>query len=46
MLYEKLTKKEMIIRLYKAGLRQIDISRQLKINTNYVWKVVHESGLK
>jgi transcriptional regulator len=42
MLYEKMTKKEKILRLHKAGLRQIDIARELKTNTNYIWKVVNE----
>ncbi|MGI2294161.1 DUF6115 domain-containing protein [Paenibacillus sp. GXUN7292] len=42
MLFEKLTKKEQILRLYKQGLRQVDIAKQLKIHQNYVWKVVNE----
>lgn len=41
MLYEKETKKDMILQLYKKGLKQVDIARELKIDTNYVWKVVH-----
>lgn len=44
MLYEKLTKKEQIIRMYKTGMRQIDIAKAIRVNTTYVWKVV--DGLK
>lgn len=31
MLYEKLPKKEQIIRMYKTGMRQIDIAEELKL---------------
>ncbi|NJJ37839.1 helix-turn-helix domain-containing protein [Paenibacillus sp. 7028] len=42
MLFEKLTLKEQITRLYNSGMRQADIARKLKVHTNYVWKVVHK----
>lgn len=43
MLYEKMTKKEQILRLYSAGMKQAEIARQLKTYTNYIWKVVNEN---
>lgn len=43
MLTEKLTKKEQILRLYDSGKRQVDIAKELKTYTNYVWKVINEN---
>jgi len=42
MLYEKMTLKDQILRLHSTGMKQVDIARQLKKYTNYVWKVVNE----
>ncbi|TKC15162.1 MULTISPECIES: helix-turn-helix domain-containing protein [Bacillaceae] len=42
MLYEKMTLKEQILRLYSKGMTQAAIARKLKTRTNYVWKVVNE----
>ena len=43
MLHEKLTKKEMILRLHKQGMKQVEIAKELKTYTNYVWKVISEN---
>jgi DNA-binding CsgD family transcriptional regulator len=43
MLIEKMTKKEKILRLYKTGMTQAQISRELRTNQNYVWQVVNEN---
>jgi hypothetical protein len=43
MLYEKNTKKEQIMRLYKAGKSQVQIARELRTYTQYVCKVVNEN---
>jgi transcriptional regulator len=43
MLFEKLTKKEKILRLYKTGMTQAQIARELRTNQNYVWQVVNEN---
>jgi len=42
MFYEKMTLKEQILRLHSTGMKQVDIARQLRTYTNYVWKVVNE----
>jgi transcriptional regulator len=42
MLTEKLTKKEQILSLHSKGMKQVDIARELKTYTNYVWKVINE----
>jgi len=44
MLYEKLTKKEKILRLHQTGMKQVEIARELKTYTNYVWKVINENS--
>ena len=46
MLQEKLTKKEKILRLHKRGMKQVEIARELKTYTNYVWKVINEHKSK
>lgn len=47
MLYEKMTLKEQILRLHNTGLKQVEIARELKTYTNYVWKVINEQkGVK
>ncbi|QCT02099.1 hypothetical protein E6C60_1383 [Paenibacillus algicola] len=46
MLYEKMTKKEQILRLHSMGMKQVEIARELKTYTNYVWKVINENKLK
>lgn len=43
MLSEKMTKKEKILRLYKTGMKQVDIARELRTYTNYVCRVVNEN---
>lgn len=35
-------KKDEIVKLLKAGKSNIEISKELKCNYNYVWKVVNE----
>ncbi len=37
-----MTKKEKILRMHEFGMRQVDIARELKTYTNYVWKVINE----
>ncbi len=46
MLTEKLTKKEQILRLHSKGMKQVEIARELKTYTNYVWKVINEHKRK
>jgi len=46
MLYEKMTKKEQILRLHSTGMKQAEIACELKTYTNYVWKVVNENKSK
>ena len=46
MLYETMTKKEKILRMYQSGMRQVDIAKELKTYTNYVWKVINENKKK
>lgn len=41
-LRENLTKKEMILRLHKKGMKQVEIAKEVKTYTNYVWKVINE----
>jgi DNA-binding CsgD family transcriptional regulator len=41
-MYEKMTTKEQILSLYSQGKKQAEISRDLKVHSNYVWKVVRE----
>ena len=43
MLHEKLTKKEMILRIHKKGMKQVEIAKELKTYTNYVWKVISDN---
>jgi transcriptional regulator len=38
-----MTKKEKILRLHNTGMKQVDIARELKTYTNYVWKVINEN---
>jgi hypothetical protein len=45
-LYKKMTKKEKILRLHKTGMKQVDIARELKTYTNYVWKVINDNNDK
>jgi transcriptional regulator len=42
MLFEKMTLKEQILRLHNTGMKQVEIARELKTYTNYVWKVINE----
>lgn len=42
-LQEKLTKKEMILRLHNKGVKQAEIAKEVKTYTNYVWKVINEN---
>ena len=39
---EKSDKKNQIIELYRTGMKKVDISKKLKTNYNYVFKVVKE----
>jgi transcriptional regulator len=43
MLYEKMTLKEKILRLHNTGMKQVEIAKELKTYTNYVWKVIKEN---
>ncbi|WP_237662213.1 hypothetical protein [Sutcliffiella horikoshii] len=45
-MYEKMTKKEMILRLHAKGIKQVDIAREVKTYTNYVWKVISDHTSK
>lgn len=42
MLHGKMTKKEQILRLHQKGMKQVEIAKELKTYTNYVWKVINE----
>jgi hypothetical protein len=43
---DKVNKKDLIIGLYKKGLSNIEISKELKVNYNYVYKVIKDELIK